>query len=71
MPRREEAPRRARGDTGLTRGRRSAPPLLTRPCLYRPVAAWARCTGLDSGDPRSRNQMDNTTTLPTAKNSLC
>ena len=28
--------------------------------LYRPVSAWARCTGLDSGDPRSRNQMDNT-----------
>ena len=26
---------------------------------------------MDSGEPRSRNQMDKTTTVPTAKNSLC
>jgi hypothetical protein len=59
------------GDMGHTRCHRAAPVRPTRPRLYRPVAAWARCTGLDSGDPRSRNQRDTTTTLPTAQNSLC
>ena len=70
MRRCERSPN-ARGGRGRTRGRRSAPAVYAGPRLYRPVSAWARWTGVDSGDPRSRNQLDTTTMLPTAKNSLC
>ena len=38
---------------------------------YRPVSSCALCTGLDSGEPCSRSQIESTTKAPTAKNSLC
>jgi hypothetical protein len=39
--------------------------------LYRPVSSCALCTGLDSGEPFSRSQIESTAKAPTAKNSLC
>ena len=40
-------------------------------CRYFPVSICARWTGLDSGEPFSRSQIESATRAPTAKNSLC